>query len=563
MEPKSPSKLKVSFLGFAQLRRGLALSILVFVILLLSLGVYFAFNPIKSQNVLERSYFTVVVDCGSTGTRVNVYEWERRGFDILDLPILVRSLPDNLTKSPLWKKSCHYHCVQTEPGLHQFVGNATGVRASLEPLILWAEQWVPRERHRDTPIFILATAGLRRLTIEDSTWILDDIEDIVTNRTFMYKRSWIRILSGKEEAYYGWLALNYKLGNLGNSSKAYTSGLLDLGGSSLQVVVEVKDSRDDENLIRSKIGSINHQILAYSLPAFGLNAAFDRTMVMLSHVQRVRETDSDRVEIRHPCLSSDFVQTFTCNGCSIINVAGQQNAISEMHEKEPNSSYLVGDLNWEQCKRLVNAAAMNYSGSDWSQQTFGVNCDSDLSSHSGGNMLNPTEIAHHSRHFHALSGFFVVQNMLSLSPRASLTEIWETGEQLCSGSWTDSSSISEKQIYAGQYCFRLPYVASLLENSLCLGNSEIVFGPGDLSWTLGAALIEGEYLWLDTTKTHFTIPTLESIKILSSPVFLSVLFLLLLSLIFCSRNKLPIPGKKGFPAEVPLPSFVHSKQRPH
>ncbi|KAJ6294100.1 hypothetical protein OIU76_022223 [Salix suchowensis] len=193
MEPKLPSKLKLSVMGFSHCKWGLKLCGVCLVILFLLLGVYFASNNAGEAVVKSGFYhYTVVVDCGSTGTRVNVYKW--------------------------WKPA------SLKPGLDKFVGNSTGVRLSLEPLILWAEQWVPRERHGDTPIFVLATAGLRRLLIEDARQVLDDVEDVVKEHSFVSKKSWIRVLSGNEEAYYGWVALNYKMGSLGNSSTGPTLG---------------------------------------------------------------------------------------------------------------------------------------------------------------------------------------------------------------------------------------------------------------------------------------------------------------------------------------------------
>ena len=33
-------------------------------------------------------------------------------------------------------------------------------------------------------------------------------------------------------------------------------------------------------------------------------------------------------------------------------------------------------------------------------------------------------------------------------------------------------------------------------DSLCLGDKEIIFGPGDVSWTLGAALVETSFVLL-------------------------------------------------------------------
>ncbi|TYG79527.1 hypothetical protein ES288_D02G145400v1 [Gossypium darwinii] len=393
-------------------------------------------NNVQSRDLIVNIDYELV-DCGSTGTRVNVFEWEKGGLISDNLPSLLHSYPDDLTKGPLAKQSCHYHCMQTEPGLHKFVGNGSGVRASLEPLIAWAEQRVPHERHGHTPIIILATAGLRRLVARDAKQVLDDIEIVIREHSFVYTKNSIRVLTGKEEAYYGWVALNYKMGSLGNSSKASTLGLLDLGGSSLQVVVEVSDKNDNGNVITSNIGSTNHKILAFSLPAFGLNEAFDRTVIMLSQNQTYGRNASNRFELRHPCLSSNFVQNYTCPGCAMLNISdGMENSETQMHRTQFSSTYLIGDLNWEQCKVLVRAAAMNHSGSDWSQQFVDRNCEANSSPNGGNDMLKLTSIVHHSGRFHALSGFFVVY-MLNLSPRASVTEIWKKGEQLCSSSLTE------------------------------------------------------------------------------------------------------------------------------
>lgn len=76
------------------------------------------------------------------------------------------------------------------------------------------------------------------------------------------------MLSGKEEAYYGWVALNYKIGSFSNHSRSPTLVLLDLGGSSLQVVMKIDDVKEEEtHLVRSNFGSVEHRIIAYSLPA--------------------------------------------------------------------------------------------------------------------------------------------------------------------------------------------------------------------------------------------------------------------------------------------------------
>ncbi|GAV58318.1 GDA1_CD39 domain-containing protein [Cephalotus follicularis] len=551
MEPKSPSKIKLSITGFTQYKRLIKFSSIGLLGLLSLVVIHFAFYPGKASSVYRESYYTVVVDCGRTGTRVNVYGWELRNVGNADLPILVQAYPDNSNKSSLWKSPCQYHCMQIEPGLDKFVGNTSGVRASLEQLIVWAEQWVPRERHRDTPIFVLATAGLRKLALKDSRQVLDDVEAVVKEHLFLYKKSWIRVLSGKEEAYYGWVALNYKMGSLGNSSGAPTLGLLDLGGSSLQVVLEVDGARHDEHLIRSKIGSVEHQIIAYTWPAFGLNEALDRTVVMLSQVLPLNT--GNRLEVKHPCLSSSFGKNYTCDNCGEQNITDLEILRHQIQKTKISSIFLSGDPNWEQCKGLARAAAMNWSRFDWSQPTTLTNCKASLSSSVGSNILNLMAFTHRIEQFHALSGFFAVYKKLNLSPRANLTKIWEKGQKLCLKSWAAQSSLS------GLYCFRVAYMASLIEDALCLGELDITFGPGDVSWTLGAALAEGEYLWISTTRAHTSISTLRNIEF--SPVFLFVLLLCLLFIVYCSQIKLPMPGKRGSAAGASLP-YVYPKCRP-
>ncbi|KAG6633151.1 hypothetical protein CIPAW_12G028600 [Carya illinoinensis] len=554
--PNRRHKLRTLAAGFTRYKWAVKTAVTAVFMALLLVGVYFAFNLTEGGSVIKGSYFTVVVDCGSTGTRVNVYEWMSGGAIDMNFPTLLHSYPDNTTKSSLWKSSCQYHCMQTEPGLDKFVANSTGVRAALEPLIKWAEQVVPHARHRDTPIFVLGTAGLRRLAIENVLQVLEDVEAVVKEHTFLCKKSWIRVLSGKEEAYYGWVALNFKLGSLGNYSRSPTLGLIDLGGSSLQVVVEIGDAGEDTHLVTSKIGSMEHQILSYSLPAFGLNEAFDRSVVLLSHAQWFGENTGNTLEVRHPCLGSYFVQNYSCSGCLGLISINKTN-FSQRGKAEFPSLYLVGDPNWERCKELARAAAINSSSLDWSRPAVGTNCKASSSSYGGSDIINLTAVTHPSR-FHALSGFFAVYNILNLSPRASLTKIWEEGQELCSKSWANLSSISEMQNYSEKCCFRVPYMASLIEDALCLGDKEIIFGPGDISWTLGAALVESEWLLLRSTEAH-TSMALKTMGIISSPVVLSALLLCLLLIIYWSQIKLPMPIRKGAAAGASLQSYVHPR----
>ncbi|CAL0330129.1 unnamed protein product [Lupinus luteus] len=540
--PKSTFKDK----RFSKHKWLLKIGVSILITTLLLLGFHLEANY-KALNT--SSYYTVVVDCGSTGTRVNVYEWLLEGNTVIvtnrDLPILLHSYPDNETRSSsLWKNSCQYHCLQTEPGLDKFVNDSLGVRQKLEPLIVWAGSLVPNERHGETPVFVLATAGLRRLAVRDSDRVLDDVEAVLKDHSFMYRKSWVRVLSGREEAYYGWVALNYKMGSFGNyPNSSPTLGVIDLGGSSLQIMAEVDGAVDEVHEMRSNIGSVEHQIVAYSFPAFGLNEAFDRTVLMLKNNQSL-ETTGNISQVRHPCLISTFVQNYTVT-----------------KKTELHSLRLIGEPDWEQCKKVATAATMNSSNSNVLPPTIGQNSQPDSFSNVGTGILNLTAIAHQIKRYHALSGFFFVYNKLNLAPKANLTTIWESGKQICSNLWTGSSNISDNPNYAGKFCFQVAYMASLIEYGLCLGDVEIVFGPGDVSWTLGAALVEGKFLWLNTSshKAQSIFSTLKHVKVMSSPTLLFAVLLFLLFIVYCSQMKLPMLGRRASSPGISLPSHVRHR----
>ncbi|XP_073119346.1 probable apyrase 7 [Henckelia pumila] len=550
MEPKSKWKLQsTSFICNPRIKKTI-------IIIILIIGILGGYLVVKDQIFMSEkmnTHFTVVLDCGSTGSRVNVYEWMANDGNEAygKLPILLRSYPQNVEKS----NGCEYHCMQTEPGLHNFVDNGFRVRTSLEPLIRYAEQWVPLKRHAMTPIMVFATAGMRRLNVEEAVRVLKNVENVVKEYGFLYRKSWIRVLSGKEEAYFGWVALNYQMGVFRSSLMTHTLGLLDIGGSSLQVVAQVDASVKDGHEFRSKFGPFDYDVSAYSLPAFGFNEAFDRTIIMLSHTQSLRESGSGMFEVRHPCLGYGFFQNHSCGGCFGLDRRSSRNLRKQVRGNELNSLLLVGEPNWEQCKVIARSAAINSSSSDWSHKVHRSKCVG-LTNDGGITELNLTKTSHSVTLYHALSGFFAVSHALNLSQRANLTMLWELSDRLCSNRPADQTSITRLD------CFRLPYLASLIENALCLNGVDIIFGPGNVSWTLGASLIEGEYLWLGSDKSQNDILSVLDHKMVFSPLFTFLLLFLLLLFVYCSQIKLPMLGRKMAASRTSLPSYLYPKGQP-
>ncbi|KAG9449817.1 hypothetical protein H6P81_009782 [Aristolochia fimbriata] len=545
------------------------ISVLLLLVLLVAIIFVLANGPYKVSTLTHSSHFTVVVDCGSTGTRVSIYEWLTNNTSDRVLPTMLRSLPVPTSGAALQRDICQYHCMQTEPGLDKFVGNVSGINSALEPLLLWAEHQIPVEKHAKTSVFILATAGLRRLPAKDAEWVLKCAESILKRHHFTYQSSWVRVLTGKEESYYGWVALNYKMRRLKHSWTDSTLGVLDLGGSSLQVVMEVKQTREGEHFLPSKNGFVEHDLMAYSLPALGVNAAFERSIHILSKQKSFRVRMNDTIELRHPCLNSGFNQNYTCYGCQFIpSDTDRKNLYSQHINNKNNDStllHLVGDPNWQECKDIARAAAINSNSSDWLELVGDTNCR--VPPLIGTDLLTQTTSSYIVSRFHALSGFFAVYSTLNLNPKVNLTEFLVRGEELCSRSWDNLRNIYKTQHHAEQSCFRMPYLVYLLEDALCLGDVEIVFGPGDVSWTLGAALVEDRHLWLGKSEDladHFA---MGMVAVISSPVLLFLLFLCLILIIYIGKAWHyvvalgPMSGKRGANPGISLPSFIHPKRQ--
>eukprot|EP00897_Mesotaenium_endlicherianum_P009522 jgi/Mesen1/8599/ME000005S08564 len=259
--------------------------------------------------------YCIVIDCGSTGTRLYVYAWT--GGSNLTLP----RVQDSGASSLRAQRGKAYSRKETQPGLDKFVGDSQGLRSvALEPLLAWAISQVPREARHSTPLFLFATAGLRRLPAGDSAWVLQETRGVLRGAPFLFRDEWARIISGVDEAVYGWIALNYASGHLrGGATRARerlrsaaaasasaTEGSLDLGGSSLEVTfvpeteaaaaavaaaVEASSlstgayassggsgpgpGRDEA---RVTIAASQYQLYAHSHEGYGMNDAFDRSV---------------------------------------------------------------------------------------------------------------------------------------------------------------------------------------------------------------------------------------------------------------------------------------------
>ncbi|KPI85833.1 putative Nucleoside phosphatase [Leptomonas seymouri] len=166
-------------------------------------------NPCESRYA---NVYDIVIDAGSTGSRVYIFTYERSKDGVILLSERFR---------------------RVEPGLSSYALNPNGVRSSLKGLLQLAIEAVPPKYYTCTAITLKATAGLRLLPETQQKAVLDVASETLTESPFRYRGA--SIIAGAQEGVYGWLTVNYLLGNFGSNATAAT---IDMGGASTQVVFE-------------------------------------------------------------------------------------------------------------------------------------------------------------------------------------------------------------------------------------------------------------------------------------------------------------------------------------
>ncbi|XP_057758403.1 probable apyrase 7 isoform X1 [Arachis stenosperma] len=495
-------------------------------------------------------YF-VVIDCGSTGNRIYVYHASIQHKKYNSLPIVIKSLRSGLQKKPRSQSGRAYDRMETEPGLDKLVNNVTGLKGALKPLIRWAQKQIPAHAHRGTSVFLYATAGVRRLPSTDSKWLLDNAWSVLKQSPFLCKKDWVKTISGTEEAYFGWISLNYYSGILGVRPRKATYGALDLGGSSLQVTFESDQQLNNETSLYVRMGSVSHHLTAYSLPGYGLNEAFGKSVAHLFKREFGSSANAgianENRELKHPCLQAGYKEQYFCPRCSFGNKGGG-NPVGNQKQlgkigASGTSVVLVGAPNWQECNALAKIAV---NLSEWSNIGAALDCG-----------VQPCALRKNLPrpygHFYVISGFYVVYRFFNLSSEATLDDVVEKGRTFCGKKWDVAKKSVAPQPFIEQYCFRAPYIASLLREGLRITDDQISVGSGSITWTLGVALLEAGKAY----STGFGFRGLELLPMKINPLILFLILLLSLIILLCALscvgNSIPRFFRRKY-----LPIFRHS-----
>lgn len=282
--------------------------------------------------------YGVILDAGSSGTRVYIYKWKNHAKATKDASAAeLRSLPKIKLKE---NKKIH-------PGVSSFAEKPAQIGPDhLQQLIDIAIDEVPDSKISETPVYLMATAGMRLLPKPQQSALLKSMcTYLQSNTKFILPDcdAHIQVISGETEGLYGWIAANYLLGGFDHPEEHdhgknhHTYGFLDMGGASAQIAfapnaTESAKHADDLKIVRMRTldGSPSeYKVFTATWLGFGANQARSR------YVERLQEhynTDSTH-ELPDPCMPNGLRTTLD----------------GELVESKSDKTVLVGTGKFDEC----------------------------------------------------------------------------------------------------------------------------------------------------------------------------------------------------------------------
>jgi Golgi nucleoside diphosphatase len=412
--------------------------------------------------------YGIIIDAGSSGSRIYLYEWPER----LDktLPLVEQASINQTVVS-----------TKTSISLESFATNPTSVSTSLSPLITYVQKYLPKNKWSTTPIYLKATAGMRALPVSSQTPIIAAVQTYLATTGFEFQPSYAKVIPGTDEGAFGWITTNYAL-QLLTIANPNTVGALDMGGASTQITFNPASTPTNYEYTLN-LGQNTFDLYTYSYP-IGQDQAL---RVLLAGLVNDSVIDANG-NIANPCYLVGYNETYLTGPTLVVG---------------------TGDL--DDCSMYVEKYLVISSG--------------DCTNCGVGNVYQPPITGD----FYAFSGFAYTFNFFGLGNSTTIADLHEMTAIYCS---TPMQTVIEDNpsmavSFLKVYCFTGVYQEELLlkygftEDANTLSVTTQV-GNIELTYALGAMIYEAGLLPITPTTTTSTTTSAGT-----SSVFLSTVLYLI------------------------------------
>ncbi|XP_018606507.2 ectonucleoside triphosphate diphosphohydrolase 7-like [Scleropages formosus] len=448
--------------------------------------------------------YGIVVDCGSSGSRVFVYYWPPHNgnpHSLLD----IRQMRDH-DRAPVVKK--------IKPGISTLALTPEKASEYLQPLLSHAAAHIPREKHKETPLYILCTAGMRLLPESQQTAILEDLtRDVPLEFDFLFSSSQAEVISGKQEGVYAWIGINFVLGRFDHAdededavvevttgvqnqesiSRRRTVGIIDMGGASLQIAYEVPSaiafsSPEQEEAAKSLLAEFNlgcdrdhtqHVYRVYVTTFLGFGGNMAR--------QRYEDDVVNSTLARNGVMGDQTGMTPSAPYLDACLPAG----LSDTIKRNRQEVFLRGQGDWHRCQEAVKPLLGTPNNTTSLKGAYQAPID------------------YHNSEFYGFSEFYYcTEDVLRISGQYSSTHFAKAATDYCATKWSTLKQRLDSKLFSMQadisrlkyQCFKSAWMYEVLHSGFrfpedygSLKTAQLVYDK-EVQWTLGAMLFKTRFL---------------------------------------------------------------------
>ena len=344
-------------------------------------------------------------------------------------------------------------------------------------------------------LYLSATAGFRLLNLTDHAKVSGLFRLI--NKTFHDKLDpinvkSIKIITGKEEALFCWISINYLNETLFNENHK-TIGILDMGGASAQIAYESinkmknenenenENKNENENVDHFNMFGFDHSIQLSSSLCFGNDQARIRYYYLLITSSKEQEGND---EINDPCLNKN-AKIIISNELFITNQECLK-AKNVLNLNQNQNYTLTGSYDSGKCKSLIHQLL----DLETCKQNY-VYC------------FNPqVNLPPDNRtKFYAISTYYYTFNILGLNhSKISNNKFHAEMDKYCNKDYDQlNQSFNGSNLYLKYYCFQLNYVYGVLNQIYKFNDWENIefinnISNYKLNWSFGYMINATNYI---------------------------------------------------------------------
>ncbi|XP_064801902.1 ectonucleoside triphosphate diphosphohydrolase 3-like isoform X1 [Oncorhynchus masou masou] len=407
---------------------------LAFFFLLASLAVIITMSLIQGhKRVFEsRLKYGIVIDSGSSRSTVYLYQWPAEKQN--NTGVVSQTL----------------RCMVAGPGISDMLAdNAQDQQswASIRECMNNITKIVPADQHNSTILYLGATAGMRLLHSQNETKsneILKNLQNYLQSLPFNFQNA--SIMSGDEEGLYGWITVNYLMGNFlerniwnmwVRPAGGKMVGSMDLGGASTQIAFTLPDpNARGTDIMRVSLYGYEYNIYTHSFLCYGKNEAEKRVLATLV------KNSENATHVTNPCFNLGYNMTVSAE-----SIFGTECIETPANYDPKQMITLKGSSDNGACRDVV-------------QSIFDLTCTKNCSF---DRVYQPSV---GPGDFLAYAGFFYTAQAVGLKGISQLDQWNSSTWEFCSWDWPtltlQKGWIAEK--YRKSYCYSAHYVQTLLVN---------------------------------------------------------------------------------------------------